>query len=115
MEHVVRHKLLPEINPRKQRERGYLSMKKQFHIYYSGQVQGIGFRYTLQDIAKDHKVCGWVKNLDDARVEVVAEAEEEDLHNFLQQVNQQFSQYIKDVNIEWFPAGGEFRDFTIKF
>ncbi|MFH0917830.1 MAG: acylphosphatase, partial [Candidatus Omnitrophota bacterium] len=90
-------------------------MKKQVLIYYSGRVQGIGFRYTLADIANYQKVRGWVKNLEDARVQVVAEAEEETLNIFLQQVNQHFSQYIKDVNIEWLPASGEFRDFSIKF
>ncbi len=90
-------------------------MKKQAHVYYSGHVQGIGFRYTLQDIASYHKVLGWVKNLDDARVEVMAEAEEEALDTFLQQVNQHFSRYIKDVNLEWLPAGGEFRDFKVIF
>jgi acylphosphatase len=90
-------------------------MKKKAHVYYSGRVQGIGLRYTLQDIANYQKVLGWVKNLDDARVEVVAEAEEDILNIFLQQVNQHFSQYIQDANIEWLPASGEFRDFSIKF
>jgi acylphosphatase len=90
-------------------------MKKQAHVCYSGRVQGVGFRYTLQDIANCQKVVGWVKNLDDARVEVVVEAEEETLNNFLQQVKQHFSQYIKDVNIEWLPASGEFRDFRVVF
>lgn len=90
-------------------------MQKQVHLYYSGRVQGIGFRYTLQDIANYQNVWGWVKNLDDARVEVVAEAEEEALNNFLQQVNQHFSQNIKEVNIAWLPAGGEFRDFRVVF
>ena len=90
-------------------------MKKKAHVYYSGRVQGIGLRYTLQDIANYQKVLGWVKNLDDARVEVVAEAEEDILNSFLQQVNQHFSQYIKDVNIAWLPASGEFRDFSVKF
>jgi acylphosphatase len=90
-------------------------MKKQVHLYYSGRVQGIGFRYTLADIANDQKVRGWIKNLDDFRVEVTAEAEEETLNVFLQQVKQHFSQYIEDLNIEWLPAGGEFRDFSIKF
>ncbi len=89
-------------------------MKKQAHIYYSGRVQGIGFRYTIQDIAKFHQVLGWVKNLDDARVEVVAEATEDALNKFLQQVNQHFLQYIRDVSLEWLPASGEFRDFRIK-
>lgn len=90
-------------------------MKKQLRLFYSGRVQGIGFRYTVQDIASQLKVNGWVKNLDDARVEVVAEAEEDLLNNFLQQVNQHFSRYISDVNIEWLPASGEFRDFQIAF
>jgi acylphosphatase len=90
-------------------------MKKQAHIYYSGQVQGIGFRYTFQDIANYHKVLGWVKNLDDARVEAMAQAEEEALNVFLQQVNHHFSHYIKEVNLEWLPPSGEFRDFKVVF
>jgi acylphosphatase len=92
-----------------------LPMKKQVHVYYSGRVQGIGLRYTLRDIANYQKVWGWVRNLDDARVEVVAEAEEDVLNSFLQQVNQHFTRYIEDVNIEWLPASGEFRDFSVKF
>ena len=88
-------------------------MKKQLHIYYSGKVQGIGFRYTVQDIASLLKICGWVKNLNDSRVEVLAEAEEEILNSLLEQVNQHFSRYIKEVNVEWQPASGEFRDFQV--
>lgn len=90
-------------------------MKKQLHIFYSGRVQGIGFRYTVLDIARQQKVGGWVKNLDDGRVEVMAEAEEDVLNGFLQQINQQFSRYIQDANTEWLPARGEFRDFQIEF
>jgi len=97
-------------------------MKKQLHLYYSGKVQGIGFRYTVQDIASQQKVCGWVKNLSDGRVEVLAEAEEDTLGVFLEQVNQHFSRYIKEVHVEWQPAclpagrqGGEFRDFQVTF
>jgi acylphosphatase len=90
-------------------------MKKQLHVYYSGKVQGIGFRYTIQDIASSFKVCGWVKNLSDSRVEVLAEAEEDTLGSFLKQINQRFSRYIKEANVEWQPASGEFRDFLITF
>jgi acylphosphatase len=90
-------------------------MKKRAHVFYSGRVQGIGFRYTVADIASYQKVLGWVRNLDDARVEVVAEADEDTLNIFLQQVNQHFSRYIKDAEIEWLPASGEFRDFSVKF
>ncbi|MDD5120623.1 MAG: acylphosphatase [Candidatus Omnitrophica bacterium] len=80
-------------------------MEKQLHLFYSGKVQGIGFRYTVKDIANKLKVYGWVKNLDDSRVEVLAEAEEEKLNNFLELVQQHFSHYISEVSVEWFPAG----------
>jgi acylphosphatase len=90
-------------------------MKKQAHIYYSGRVQGIGFRYTVADIANQQRIFGWVKNLVDGRVEVALEGQEDTLNNFLEQVKEHFSRYIQDVNIEWQPASGEFRDFQIKF
>jgi len=90
-------------------------MKKQLHLFYSGRVQGIGFRYTVRDIASGLKVCGWVKNLSDGRAEVLAEAEEDALGNLLEQVNAHFSRYIKEVTVEWHPASGEFRDFQIAF
>jgi len=67
------------------------------------------------DIARQQKVCGWVKNLDDGRVEITAEASEDILKNFLQEVNHRFSSYIKDLNKEWLPASGELSDFGIKF
>ena len=88
-------------------------MKKQLHLYYSGRVQGIGFRYTVQDIANQQKVYGWVKNLSDGRVEVLAEAEKDALAIFIEQISQHFSQHIKEVNSIWQPASGQFRDFQV--
>lgn len=95
-----------------------MAMKKQLHVYYSGRVQGIGFRYTVQEIAGSLKLRGWVKNLSDGRVEVLAEAEEDVLSSFFEQVNQRFSRYIKEANTEWQPAGdqpGELHDFQVSF
>ncbi len=89
-------------------------MKKQAHIYFSGTVQGVGFRFTAEDIAGSLDVTGWVRNLPDGRVEVIAEAEEEALHEFLEKVNQYFARYIKDMKVNWQPASGEFKDFQIK-
>ena len=90
-------------------------MKKQIHAYYSGRVQGIGFRYTAEDVARDLGVCGWVKNLPDGRVEVLAEQEEDNLKEFLEKINNFFSRYIQDVDIEWSIATGEFKDFGLRF
>ena len=90
-------------------------MRKQLHLFYTGRVQGIGFRYTVADIANQQKICCWVKNLDDGRVEIMAEGQEDTVGNFLEQVKEHFSRYIEDVDIEWQPATGEFRDFQITF
>ena len=89
-------------------------MKKQIHVYYTGRVQGVGFRFTAQDLAKEKGVSGWAKNLRDGRVEITAEAEEKVLKDFLEQISQYFSQYIQDVDIQWLKATDEFEDFLIK-
>lgn len=88
-------------------------MKKQVHVYYSGRVQGVGFRYTAEDLARDFSVTGWIKNLGDGRVELAAEAEEDVLKRFLEEIYKVFSHYIRDADVTWLPATGEFKDFTI--
>jgi len=90
-------------------------MKKQVHVYYSGRVQGVGFRFTAEDIADKLGVLGWVSNLTDGRVEIVAEAEETVLQDFLARVNDYFVQYIAGADIEWLEAGDKFKDFGVKF
>jgi acylphosphatase len=90
-------------------------MKKQIHVYYTGRVQGIGFRFTAEDIARDLGVCGWVKNLRDGKVELVAEAGEEILKDFLERINKYFSRYIQDIDVQWQEAKVEFKGFGIEF
>ena len=89
-------------------------MKKQVHVFYAGRVQGVGFRFTAIDIARGLGVCGWVKNLRDGRVELVAEAEEDTVKDFLSRVNNFFSHYIQDAEVYWQAASLEFKDFTIE-
>lgn len=90
-------------------------MKKQVHVYYRGMVQGVGFRYTAQDLARESGVCGWAKNLSDGRVEITAEAEEEALKDFVKKIDEFLGGYIRDKEIKWLPATGEFNDFGIRF
>ncbi|OGX17099.1 MAG: hypothetical protein A3K83_01950, partial [Omnitrophica WOR_2 bacterium RBG_13_44_8b] len=77
---------------------------KRVHVYYLGRVQGVGFRFTAESIAVDLGVRGWVSNLRDARVEVVAEAEESVLKKFLEEISNSLSRYIQDVDVQWLPA-----------
>jgi len=90
-------------------------MQKRIHVFYSGRVQGVGFRFTAEDLARDLGIVGWVRNLRNGQVEVVAEAEQDLLKDFLSRIKQYFSSYIRDVDISWEEATGEFRDFAIKF
>jgi len=90
-------------------------MKKQVHVYYSGRVQGVGFRFTVRSIAEEFGVKGWVKNLADEQVEIIAEAEEDILQGFLEKITRSFSRYIQDTEIDWQPASGNFKDFKIIF
>jgi acylphosphatase len=56
---------------------------KRVHIYISGRVQGVWFRATAQGEAIDGNLTGWVRNLRDGRVELVAEGEEEQLQSLV--------------------------------
>jgi len=90
-------------------------MKKQVRVYYSGRVQGVGFRFTALDIARELGVAGWVKNLSDGRVEILAEAEEKVISEFLGKIGQYFSRYIQNIDTTWLEATGEFKGFKIGF
>ena len=89
-------------------------MRKQLHAYFTGRVQGVGFRFTAQDIAAELNIVGWVKNLRDGRVEILAEAEEEALKDLLERLNSFFNRYIQDTETEWLIPTAEFSDFRVK-
>jgi acylphosphatase len=89
---------------------------KCIRILYSGHVQGVGFRYTAQDIASGLGLVGWVRNLSDGRVEVVSEGEEKKIKQFLERLEKGFlGRYIRDTDISWKEPTGEFDNFDIRF
>ncbi len=92
-----------------------LSMNKRLHIYYSGSVQGVGFRYTAERIATNLGLTGWVKNLENGRVEVLCEGKEPVLNEFVKKIDDIFKSYIRDADITWGEASGEFDNFDIHF
>lgn len=90
-------------------------MDKRLHVYYSGRVQGVGFRFTAQALAVDLGLTGWVKNLPDGGVELVCEGKQEKLDKFLVKIDTEFSRYIRQKDVNWMSATGEFNSFEIRF
>lgn len=90
-------------------------MKKRMRVIFRGSVQGVGFRFTAESIAKTFVVAGWVRNLPGGDVELVAEQEEDVLQEFLARLDEQFAGSIRDREVVWGEATGEFKHFGIRF
>ncbi|MEC7373014.1 MAG: acylphosphatase [Thermoproteota archaeon] len=56
-------------------------VQKQIHIFVTGRVQGVFFRQSTKVMAIKNNAKGWVRNLDDGRVEIVAQGETQDIDN----------------------------------
>ncbi len=89
---------------------------ERIHVFYSGIVQGVGFRFTAERIALELGIKGWVRNLSNGGVEIVAEGSKEKLNEFLSRIrNGILKRYIQDVDVRWDKARGNFEDFQIRF
>ncbi len=84
-------------------------------IVYSGRVQGVGFRIRTQRAAAALSVQGWVRNLEDGRVEVCAQADKSILDDFLQVQESDFQGYITDRVIEPVTTKTIFENFEIRY
>jgi acylphosphatase len=83
-------------------------------VHYSGNVQGVGFRYTVKNLSIQYNVNGYVRNLPDGRVEVVMEGPEGDLEMLALDVKRKLNPFIKQVHQDEMPATGEFDAFAIR-
>jgi acylphosphatase len=57
-------------------------------VVYEGRVQGVGFRFSVKDVARGYEVAGWVKNLIDGRVQLEVQGERGEVEAFLEAVQQ---------------------------
>jgi acylphosphatase len=84
------------------------------NVFYSGRVQGVGFRYTTKTRASGFDVTGTVRNLPDGRVELVAEGERRELEDFLADIrDSEVGRFIKDQQVAWSEAKQDLKGFEI--
>ncbi len=88
---------------------------KQLHVFFSGRVQGVGFRQTTQRLARGFEVTGWVKNLIDGRVEMLAEGAETEIESFLKLLTGRMRQHIQNTEVKWGVASSQFTEFEINY
>ena len=88
--------------------------RQRLHIFYSGRVQGVGFRYSVKTLATGFEVTGTVANLPDGRVELAAEGARGELEEFQKAIeDSEVGGFIKQEDVSWQPARNEYRGFNI--
>jgi len=91
-------------------------MSKTVQVFYEGRVQGVGFRYSARRVATGFDVAGYVRNLPDGRVELVASGDPEEVDGFLDAVREsELAGYIAgEVAADIVKPAG-LRGFEIRF
>jgi acylphosphatase len=91
-------------------------MKKRIHIIVSGHTHDVGFRFGVIKLANSLSLTGWVKNIPDNKVEIIAEGEESNLKELINYCKEgPSSARITDLHTEWEEFKGEFETFSIKY
>ena len=82
--------------------------------HFSGRVQGVGFRYTTQNMALQYDVRGYVKNLPDGRVELVMEGNDSEVGYLVKSLHNKMNCFIRNVEVHAEPATGSFEGFQVQ-
>jgi acylphosphatase len=86
------------------------------HVLIDGRVQGVAYRFFTEKFANRLGLTGWVKNLEDGRVEVLAEGPAESIGSFLDRLREGPSlAHVERFDVRREQATGEFSDFRITF
>jgi acylphosphatase len=82
-------------------------------VFYCGHVQGVGFRYTARRIAQGYAVTGFVRNLADGRVELLAEGSPDEIDRLLAEIAQRMSGYVRSAEVHTVTPAGRYGSFEI--
>ncbi|RXK56633.1 acylphosphatase [Oleiharenicola lentus] len=83
-------------------------------VYFSGRVQGVGFRYQTLQVAKEFEVSGVVQNLPDGRVQLEAEGRAQEVKDFIAAVQERMEGHIRKVEQTSATRSPQFAGFTIR-
>jgi acylphosphatase len=83
-------------------------------VFFSGRVQGVGFRYQTVQVAKEYDVSGWVMNLPDGRVQLEAEGRAAEVADFVAAVQERLEGYIRKTEQSGATRPPQFAGFTIR-
>ncbi len=83
-------------------------------VYFSGHVQGVGFRYSVLQVAREFDVAGVVSNLADGRVQLEAEGRAEDVAAFVEAVHEKMHGYIRKADRSAARRPAQFNGFSIR-
>ena len=90
-------------------------MKARAHLFVSGRVQGVSYRWFVLDIANTLNLAGWVKNLPDTRVEAVFEGIREEIEKAILQCRQgPPASRVADIDMTWENGIEGLVDFEIR-
>ena len=84
------------------------------NVFFSGHVQGVGFRYSVLQVAKEYDVAGYVRNLTDGRVQLEAEGQEGEIASFVDAVQEKMHGYIRKLERAGQKRPAQFSGFVIK-
>ena len=85
------------------------------HVIFKGRVQGVGFRWTARRIALGYDLTGYVKNLPDGTVEMLAQGDIKEIQSCLDEIADSFGGYIRDTQVNSVEPNGTYTDFRITF
>ena len=91
-------------------------MRVKAHVFISGRVQGVFFRYETKRMALRRGVSGWVRNLPDGRVEAVFEGEKSDVEEMIRFCHRgPPGAIVRDVEVIWEQPTGDLQGFQIRY
>lgn len=85
------------------------------HIIFIGRVQGVGFRFTAHRMASRYRLAGFVRNLRDGTVEMLAQGPAEDIEDCVQDIKEAMAGYVRETVIDEVPLDPKYTDFRITF